>query len=164
MSYPNSVCPSFFFFSNTKMKHPSNSSNYPYRGAKGSLFQGGVLTRAFLYGSLVPEKRVGSIYNGLVHITDWFPGLLMLASNGTWSGPYSGVSIDGINVLPAILTGSPSPRSAIYHNSIPSSGVGAMQIGGMKLINGVIQGAKQTPVGSFSLNGTSGLASCRARQ
>mmetsp|Transcript_87 Transcript_87/g.292 ORF Transcript_87/g.292 Transcript_87/m.292 type:complete len:549 (+) Transcript_87:133-1779(+) len=44
------------------------SSNYPYRGGKHSLYEGGVRGTAFVTGYGIPGKGV---YDGLMHITDW---------------------------------------------------------------------------------------------
>lgn len=134
-------------------------SNYPYRGAKGSLMQGSVHNRAFIYGSMIPVSRHGSTYEGLVHISDWMPTFLSLASAGAWKAPYSGDTIDGLDVLPAILANDPSPRTEIFHNWAPVKGSGAMQIGGLKLIEGSLTKVG-IPLSVFELNGTSPLATC----
>ncbi len=78
--------------------------------------------------SLIPVARQGASFSGLVHLTDWMPTFMALASNGTWKGPASGLPIDGHNVLPAIQTGEASPRTEIFHN-FNINGSSAMQIG-----------------------------------
>ena len=56
----------------------------------------------------------GQVYPGLVHVTDWFSSILHLAGVG------QNVSQDStslsLNVFPAIMTGSASPRAQIIHN------------------------------------------------
>ena len=111
-------------------------SNFPYRGSKGSMVQGSVRTFAFLHGSVIPSAARGTTCDGLVHISDWFPTLLGLASKGSWNVPANGKEIDGVDVFNAIVSGSASPRTEIFHNFNSNTGVGSMQIGQYKLIIG----------------------------
>jgi hypothetical protein len=48
---------------------------------------------------------------------DWFPTLMGLATEGEWSGGYSGHEIDGVDVWDALTSGSDSPREEILHYS-----------------------------------------------
>lgn len=92
------------------------ASNYPYRGAKNSVFEGGTKGVAFLSGGVVYKSFT---YSGLVHISDWFPSILY----------YTGVrysnnsTIDGINIFNNIIFNSESLRKEmlihydIYSNS-----------------------------------------------
>ena len=54
----------------------------------------------------------GQVYPGLVHVTDWFSSILHLAGVGQ-NVPQDSNSL---NVFPAIMTGSASPRAQIIHN------------------------------------------------
>jgi len=73
-------------------------SNYPWRGKKGTLQEGGVYAgMAFVYGTMVPDKARGSKYYGLMHMTDWMPTLMRLATNNTWTGPRNGYALDGVD-------------------------------------------------------------------
>ena len=45
---------------------------YARRGGKGSAFQGGVRTAAFVTGGVVPPKVRGTKYTGYIHVADWF--------------------------------------------------------------------------------------------
>ena len=48
------------------------ASNYPLRGTKGQIFEGGTRTPAFIWSrDIVPRKE-----KRMFHITDWFPTLL----------------------------------------------------------------------------------------
>ncbi|KAL5256728.1 hypothetical protein ACHWQZ_G011854 [Mnemiopsis leidyi] len=57
------------------------SSNLPFRGAKCTLYEGGVRTPAFIkIPQFTPVTMNSSVkYNGLFHISDWFPTILKLA-------------------------------------------------------------------------------------
>jgi arylsulfatase B len=48
------------------------ANNYPLRGGKGTLFDGGVRTVAFLTGGFVPEEARGSVREGMMHLCDWY--------------------------------------------------------------------------------------------
>ncbi|XP_063674087.1 arylsulfatase B-like isoform X1 [Bolinopsis microptera] len=58
------------------------SSNLPFRGAKCTLYEGGVRTPAFIkIPHLITPGQVNSSvkYDGLFHISDWFPTIVSLA-------------------------------------------------------------------------------------
>jgi len=94
-----------------------DGSNYPFRGSKGSLWRGALSVTALVHSDLVPESARGTSYNGLVHVTDWLPTLMGRATEGKWTGSYTGAELDGVDVWEAITTGSDSPRKEILHYS-----------------------------------------------
>ena len=51
--------------------------NWPYRGEKGTYWEGGLRVPAFVAGPLI--KRPGYTNQQLFHVTDWYPTLLQLA-------------------------------------------------------------------------------------
>ena len=57
-------------------------TNYPLRGGKHFLWDGGVKVPSFIYSDLIPEARRDHAYTGLFHVTDWYPTLVRLVSAG----------------------------------------------------------------------------------
>lgn len=57
----------------------AGSSNYPLRGGKHSLWEGGVRLTAAVAGPMLDPASIGSNVTGLMHHTDWLPTLLEAA-------------------------------------------------------------------------------------
>ena len=65
--------------------------NYPYKGGKTHLTEGGTLSPAFLYNTHSRQSIRRS--NAMIHITDWFPTLLQLAGLEIPTG----LNLEGVN-------------------------------------------------------------------
>jgi len=76
----------------------------------------------------------GKSYTGLMHVTDWLPTFMGLATNGQWSGSLSGSELDGVDMWSAIMANGDSPRQEILHR-LNDVGFFGIQQGSMKLIN-----------------------------
>ena len=64
--------------------------NYPYRGYKNTLYEGGTLSPAFVYST--KRQFASKQVNSIVHITDWFPTILNFAKyKGTMPRNLDGV-------------------------------------------------------------------------
>lgn len=58
----------------------TSSNNYPMRGGKNTLWEGGTRVVAAVRGAGIHPKAVGSVSYAPVHATDWLPTLLRYAS------------------------------------------------------------------------------------
>lgn len=88
-----------------------NGTSYPFRGNKFDTFNGGVRSNAFVHSPLIASALRGQTYNGRMHVTDWLPTILGLATNNEWTNT---TEIDGVDQWSSILYGG-SPRKEIIH-------------------------------------------------
>ena len=114
----------------------AGGSNWPLRGAKGGVWEGGVRTRALVTGPLVPINVRGSSYKGLFHASDWMPTILSAAGIPS--------SVEGIDLWDAIKGLTTPPRDeVVIHVDTSSHGMtGAIRRGRWKLLLNV----KREPV------------------
>jgi len=86
------------------------ANNWPLRGAKFTLFEGGTRTVAFVHAPQYLSPRVS--YNWM-HVTDWFPTLLSVAG----LTPSTPDLLDGLNQWDQLRDPSlPSPRTEMIYN------------------------------------------------
>ena len=121
----------------------AGASNWPLRGAKGTLFEGGIRSIGFVHSPLLPLSRMGTISKNLMHVTDWFPTILHLA--GCKSKDYGGKPLDGVSQVPALwseVTENYAIRNEILHSMDPLSVAKQMKDprGNWKSDGGVLEG------------------------
>uniref|UniRef100_A0A3Q2XKH3 Arylsulfatase family member J n=1 Tax=Hippocampus comes TaxID=109280 RepID=A0A3Q2XKH3_HIPCM len=147
----------YHYYDNTVIVYSSDNggqplvggSNWPLRGSKATLWEGGIRAVGFVHSPLLAKK--GTECRSLVHISDWFPTLVTLGE-GTLD---EDLNLDGYDVWEAISEGLPSPRQDILHNIDPiyvkakngswKAGYGlwntavqaALRVGHWKLLTGV---------------------------
>ncbi|XP_077990162.1 arylsulfatase B-like [Glandiceps talaboti] len=81
----------------------SGASNWPFRGNKGTFFEGGIKGVGFIAGNGI--EKTGYTHDGLFHITDMLPTIVEGVLGGTVEG-----DLDGMNVWDSFSKGEPSPR------------------------------------------------------
>lgn len=57
----------------------AGANNYPLRGGKYTMFEGGIRVNAFVSGGFVPPERRGTTLNDMIHIADWYGTLCDVA-------------------------------------------------------------------------------------
>ena len=107
----------------SKLKLPAD--NGPYRGGKGTLYEGG--TRVAALANWPGRIKAGEVKE-MMHIVDMFPTLAGLAGASLTKGK----PLDGLDVWPTISEGKPSPRHEIVYNIEPFRG--GVREGDWKLI------------------------------
>jgi len=114
----------------------SASSNFPLRGGKATLFQGGVRAVSFVSGGFLPAQASGRVVNDLLQHVD-IP--VTLAALADASFPVK----DGFNVWDVLVQGLDSPRDEVPLNVDPSfcqnangTSFNALISGNWKLIEG----------------------------
>lgn len=138
------------------------SSNWPLRGNKATIFEGGVRGFSFVWGKMLSKTNYDN--TGLMHISDWYRTIvegiagLKLSDNVT-------KNLDGYNMWQAITQEEASPRDEILLQLHPPSysnpknpyvGQAALRSGDWKLITGKpdCNSPVSCPTGWVHLNGT----------
>lgn len=117
----------------------SGGSNWPLRGSRGEVWEGGIRTRALIFGSH-PELEAARSRNqtysgGFLHLVDWHATLLHMA-HATPSSRAPPNDMDGISLWRQILNDLPSPRKEMILNASAFNAGGGVCIrsGDFKLI------------------------------
>lgn len=91
----------------------AGGNNYPLRGAKGTLYEGGSRAAAFIHSPLLNET--GYTYNGMIHAVDWFSTIVELAEGKRDKNQ------DGINVWNEIIKNEASLRKEFVYKLLVNS-------------------------------------------
>ena len=83
--------------------------NGPYRGGKGSLYEGGTRVAALVNW---PGHVEPGVVDGMIHVVDMYPTLAKLAGASTAKAK----PLDGLDVWSTIRSGAPSPRTELVYN------------------------------------------------
>ncbi|CAH1110980.1 unnamed protein product [Psylliodes chrysocephalus] len=106
------------------------ASNFPLRGVKNTLWEGGVRGAALFWSPLI--KKPNRVAKQRMHIADWLPTLID-AAGGDSSQIYN---IDGITQWRALSEDETSNRTEILHNIDDIYGNAAVTSGSWKLLKG----------------------------
>lgn len=107
----------------------SEGSNWPLRGSKATLWEGGVRGVSFVWSPLIRKPRVA---HQLMHVSDWLPTLYSAAG-----GLVSDLGdIDGLDMWDSLLKDDASPRLEVLHNIDPIWNMSALRYGAFKYVQG----------------------------
>ncbi|XP_020620378.1 arylsulfatase I-like isoform X2 [Orbicella faveolata] len=88
----------------------NSACNYPLRGMKTTLWEGGVRGVALVHSPLLGTK--GRVSMDMMHATDWVPTLYGLAGGNTSKLE----NLDGFDMWPTLTRGEQNPRTEILLN------------------------------------------------
>ncbi|KAF8790754.1 Arylsulfatase B like protein [Argiope bruennichi] len=118
----------FIFTTDNGGQTLAGGNNWPLRGNKGTLWEGGTRAVTFIHG---PQFKKGYVNDKLFHAVDWFPTLLHAAGVKSVSG------IDGVDQWNVISEDAEAVRNEIVYNIYDSdSPRAAIRIDNYKLIEG----------------------------
>jgi arylsulfatase B/arylsulfatase I/J len=117
------------------VSYSNYGSNWPLRGRKGHLFEGGHRVPAFIHSPLIAQSARGRTFKGIFHVSDWVPTLVsgVLGSPSTLKTE----SIDGLDQMSALLGFTPPTRTELLYSvdaCCLSQLKGAVRVGDWKLI------------------------------
>jgi arylsulfatase A-like enzyme len=106
------------------------ASNYPLRGVKNTLWEGGIRAAGFIWSPLLKSRQ--RVSDQLIHISDWLPTLYHAAGGDETILR----NIDGINLWDELSENLVSKRIEILHNIDDIWGSAALMVNKWKLIVG----------------------------
>ena len=106
-------------------------SNYPLRGQKSTLWEGGVRGVAFIWSPLLIQT--GRVSNELIHVTDWLPTIFAAAGGDIG---LLDLEMDGSDQWSSLVYDFPSPRNDILLNIDEKTRNAALRFSYWKLIVG----------------------------
>ncbi|XP_036231188.2 arylsulfatase B isoform X2 [Bactrocera oleae] len=113
----------------------NHASNWPLRGVKNSVWEGGVRGAALLWSPRLQKRS--RVAEQRMHIVDWLPTLLSAATGGQAQQLHNAsAALDGISIWNALTRDEPSPRRNILHNIDDIWGSAALTMGDWKLVLG----------------------------
>ena len=128
--YENTI---IIFLGDNGGRHIAGGNNWPLRGEKSQVYEGGVRTPGFIHSPLLQNS--GLISTKLTHVTDWLPTIYHLA--GATEDEIEKENFNGVNQWSCIQDPSrPDARDEIVINLDDDDGVtvGALRQGQYKLV------------------------------
>lgn len=106
----------------------NTACNYPLRGTKYTLWEGGIRGTSFVHSPLLAST--GRVSMDLMHLSDWLPTLYGRAGGDVQKL----LNIDGYDMWPSLSKGEKSPRKELVHNIDPVTWASALRYEQWKLL------------------------------
>lgn len=106
------------------------ASNFPLRGVKNTLWEGGIRGAGFIWSPLLKNRQ--RVSNQLIHITDWLPTCLHAAGGDVNELQ----NLDGINLWNELSEDLGSKRIEVLHNIDDIWGSSALMVNKWKIVLG----------------------------
>ena len=100
----------------TGLDQTSGANNWPLRGGKIGVMEGGIRVNAFVSGGFLPAAVQGTKSEGFLHIADFYSTFCALAGVDPTDARAAAAGlppIDSLDVSQMLLAGAPSPRTEI---------------------------------------------------
>ena len=120
----------------------TESNNFPLRGGKNTLYEGGTRVNGIVRGAGIATTGYSSVAK--IHATDWLPTLVRAASGRNWTDfilPTEPAYLlgDGLDVWDALSTGAESARNWVLLETHPRNATDrvhgdALIVGDMKIL------------------------------
>jgi len=113
------------------------ANNYPLKGQKNSLFEGGIRVNSFIHSPLLPEELKGQTFDELFHKVDWLPTIV----TGILGKELDQRHVDGIDQWGNLMASEQNFRTEILHNIEVSEDYAntfrtAIRLGDIKMVYG----------------------------
>ena len=102
---------------------PSHGCNWPHRGFKFGVWEGGVRGVAFVSGGLIPQARRGTQFDGILYVGDWYRTIVEGVAGLTLPAVTGPIAPDSVNQWPALTEGTPSTRTEVVHMPLSNAHV-----------------------------------------
>ncbi|KAK3607928.1 hypothetical protein CHS0354_006522 [Potamilus streckersoni] len=106
------------------------ANNFPLRGVKATLWEGGVRGVGFINSALL--QKTGYVSEEMFHVCDWLPTLYRAAGGD----PSEMENLDGYDLWDMLSKDTKSKRIEILHNIDPKGKFGGLQVGDYKILVG----------------------------
>ena len=99
----------------------AGANNYPLRGGKIGVLEGGIRLNAFVSGGFIPQHMRGSSVEAFMHLCDWYTTFCALAGADPYDHQAADAGlppVDGLDMSPVIMgVNTSSPRHEIVIGS-----------------------------------------------
>ena len=97
----------------------SGAQNYPLRGGKCTLWEGGQRGTAFVSGAGIPPSRAGAVEDAIMHTIDVLPTLVEALGGNASALAAPGFALDGVSQWGVLSAGLPAARDEVLLEADP---------------------------------------------